>query len=298
MSQHNDNGTENSNETNARRGGVGVIRSGSHGRMLREPPQPAPNVEGYRKTSSGRFVGFDLVDPGLERGDSGQLRNVRNEQQLSRRELQARYGHHNTGERGVDSGSNRDGESAVGVATGAVEKGIDTAVGMGTDVADSARSFTEDLPDPGERRAAGGRRDNAPEGFVENLASGREADHAFVNAEAERARSGPDLFESADSQLREEERSVVREGFADATEFDVSDPDVVERVYETGWDETTPDSDRGRLDDTDVSFSEFGQAVETIEASGPRDTVGAAGAAVDELAAGRNPAETWSSDRR
>ena len=203
MPRHNQNGngTEHSNQNNPRRGDAGVIRSGSHGRMLREPPQPAQNVQGYRKASSGRFVGFDLVDPGLERRDSGRLRNVRDEQQLSRRELQARYGHHNTGERRVNSESSRTSQSALGVATEAVQTGVDTAVGFGSDLAEGARSFTEDLPEPGERRPAGGRRGNAPEGFVDNLASGREADRSFVNAEAGRGGSGPDLFDNADREF-------------------------------------------------------------------------------------------------
>ena len=64
------------------------------------------------------------------------------------------------------------------------------AVGAGVspEVQDSdpTRSFEDELIDPGERRAAGGRRGNVPQGFVDNLASGRDADIAFTSAESDR----------------------------------------------------------------------------------------------------------------
>ena len=63
----------------------------------------------------------------------------------------------------------------------------------------------------------------------------------------------------------------------DATRFDVEDPDTLADVYETGWDETTPDDDRGVLDEPGVDFETFGREVEAREQrfAGALDTTGA-----------------------
>ena len=248
MPRHNQNGngTEHSNQNNPRRGDAGVIRSGSHGRMLREPPQPAPNVEGYRKASSGRFVGFDLVDPGLERRDSGQLRNVRDEQQLSRRELRARYGHHNSGERNFDQMSEPETSD-----TPTFDRGV---------FADASRT------------------------------------------EADRGLSGPDLFESADSEFgsdesdesdREEFDRTVTVGVTPATLGDgfkiQTDDDRTDRTLGRGTevveraDEDIGLPDAGTLDSTDVVAEAeiglrdreagFGETAEVIETRETDDTI-------------------------
>ena len=121
-----------------------MLRAGSHGRMLREPPQPAPNVEGYRKASSGRFVGFDMRDPGIERDQStGQLVNTGPERAISRRELRARYGHHNTGERNFDQMSEPEPTTSDGPT---FDRGVFTDV-VRTEAA--ARGVT---PEPAERQ--------------------------------------------------------------------------------------------------------------------------------------------------
>ena len=224
MPNHSNRNRDETNSNNPRRGAAGVIRSGSHGRMLREPPEPAPNVEGYRKASSGRFVGFDLVDPGMGRSDSGQLTNTDPERQLSRRELQARYGHHNTGERRVSDDVTGATQSPVGMAADAVQSGVDTAVGLGRSVVDTTDSFTSDLPEPGERRPAGGRRGDVEAGFVDNLASGRDADIAFVSAEEDRP-SDPadqDLFQTAFDEFGVGEREPLDTQFADSASDIVS----------------------------------------------------------------------------
>ena len=228
MPNHSNRNRDETNSNNTRRGDAGVIRSGSHGRMLREPPQPAPNVEGYRKASSGRFVGFDLVDPALDRTDSGQLRNVRDEQQLSRRELRARYGHHNSGERNFDQMSEPETSDTPTFDRGVfadVSRTEAAARGVDPNPTDRRESIVADgLGGPQFNRHVGG--------FVETDRPDEETtppdiqrgEDPFVSAESERGRSGPDLFESADSQLRDEDRSVVREGFADAVEsFDEID---------------------------------------------------------------------------
>jgi hypothetical protein len=69
-------------------------------------------------------------------------------------------------------------------ATGA----LTSSFGVSPEVqeSDPTRSFEDELIDPGERRAAGGRRGNVPQGFVDNLAAGRDADLAFTEAESER----------------------------------------------------------------------------------------------------------------
>lgn len=91
--------------------------------------------------------------------------------------------------------------SAVGVfasATGVSPQVTDT---------DPTRSFQDELIDPGERRAAGGRRGNVPQGFVDNLAAGRDADLAFTEAESERGDGGPVFGE----RINSDDRSVIRE---------------------------------------------------------------------------------------
>ena len=63
----------------------------------------------------------------------------------------------------------------------------------------------------------------------------------------------------------------------DADRFDVEDPDTLADVFRTGWDETTPDDDRGVLDETGVDFDTFGREVEAREERfrGALDTEGA-----------------------
>jgi len=75
--------------------------------------------------------------------------------------------------------------------------GITSSLGVSPEVqqTDPTRSFQDELVDPGERRAAGGRRGNVPQGFVDNLASGRNADMAFTEAESQRGSGGRQTFE-------------------------------------------------------------------------------------------------------
>lgn len=79
--------------------------------------------------------------------------------------------------------------------TGSATEPLSSAFGVSPEVTDTdpTRSFEDELIDPGERRAAGGRRGNVPQGFVDNLAAGREADLAFT--EAESGRDDGDLFQ-------------------------------------------------------------------------------------------------------
>jgi hypothetical protein len=73
--------------------------------------------------------------------------------------------------------------------TGSAVGALTSSFGVSPEVQDSdpTRSFEDELIDPGERRAAGGRRGNVPQGFVDNLAAGRDADLAFTEAESKRA---------------------------------------------------------------------------------------------------------------
>ena len=72
--------------------------------------------------------------------------------------------------------------------TGSAAGAFTSSFGVSPEVqeSDPTRSFEDELIDPGERRAAGGRRGNVPQGFVDNLAAGRDADLAFTEAESER----------------------------------------------------------------------------------------------------------------
>jgi hypothetical protein len=94
----------------------------------------------------------------------------------------------------------------TGSATGA----LTSSFGVSPEVqeSDPTRSFEDELIDPGERRAAGGRRGNVPQGFVDNLAAGRDADLAFTEAESERG-GGGSVF-SPDRDEREAIRQLER----------------------------------------------------------------------------------------
>ena len=171
--------------------------------MLREPPQPAPNVDGYRKASSGRFVGFDLVDPGLTRSDDGRLQNARDEQQLSRRELRARYGHHNTGERNANRMSEPDRTTSDRpTTTEAADRGVSPEPDRGFERVETAGvtvgGFEDDqMRGEGRAPAGGALQGTTPQTVVDNFATGREADIAFVSAEEDRAPSTTQQFGEA-----------------------------------------------------------------------------------------------------
>ncbi|CAI49751.1 uncharacterized protein NP_7044A (plasmid) [Natronomonas pharaonis DSM 2160] len=68
------------------------LRAATNGRYLQEPPEPAPNAPGWRKASTGRFIGYDLVDPRAKRHpETGHIAET-DPIELSRREARARYG--------------------------------------------------------------------------------------------------------------------------------------------------------------------------------------------------------------
>ena len=178
-----------------------MLRAGSHGRMLREPPQPAPNVEGYRKASSGRFVGFDMRDPGLERDQStGQLVNTGPERAISRRELRARYGNHNTGERNFDQmteSSRVDRTPAIGeVFSAEQEIGARAA---GADISLSPEEATDGVGAVG-RGALGG--------FNPNVA-GETAPSAPIDEAPPDIQRGEDPFLEAERDRREQEAAAA-----------------------------------------------------------------------------------------
>lgn len=55
---------------------VDIIRARSHGRFLNEPPEPAPNSPGFRKPSTGRYVGSEFQSPAIGRDpETGQFVN-------------------------------------------------------------------------------------------------------------------------------------------------------------------------------------------------------------------------------
>jgi hypothetical protein len=81
--------------------------------------------------------------------------------------------------------------------TGSAVGALSSSLGVSPAVQDSdpTRSFEDELIDPGARRAAGGRRGNVPQGFVDNLAAGRDADIAFTEAESGRGESDTAEFD-------------------------------------------------------------------------------------------------------
>ena len=168
----------------------------------------------------------------------------------------------------------------TGSATGA----LTSSFGVSPEVqeSDPTRSFEDELIDPGERRAAGGRRGNVPQGFVDNLAAGRDADLAFTEAESERG---------GDSSQRFDRRvtvgitpSTLGDGFTVETDDDSADRtlgsgrEVVERAEQ---DLGLPDPDQ--LDSTDVVAeaeiglqdrdSGFGYNTEVVETRETDDTI-------------------------
>jgi hypothetical protein len=107
----------------------------------------------------------------------------------------------------------------TGSAAGPLSRSLGVSPGV-TDT-DPTRSFQDELVEPGERRAAGGRRGNVPQGFVDNLASGREADMAFTEAESRR---GGDASQQFDRTVTVGiTPSTLGDGFTIETADDIAD---------------------------------------------------------------------------
>ena len=75
---------------------VPILRATSNGRFLDDPPEPAPGAPGFRKASTGRFVGNEFEDPGIERrGDNGQFTTTSDPQRINQDEAIDRFGQDN-----------------------------------------------------------------------------------------------------------------------------------------------------------------------------------------------------------
>ena len=180
-----------------------LLRAAASGTFLDEPPEPAPDAPGYRSGSTGKFVGYGVDEHQATRAtDTGRIRDIGDPEPVPRSTLVARYGPPDGGasrrENNVAApgqGVLLDEEAETGLDSGMLAREFEQAAGVEPGGGESGRSFTEDLPDPGERRDAGGRRGTVPQGFVDNLAAGRDADLAFTESEAERGNSGPDREE-------------------------------------------------------------------------------------------------------
>ena len=189
-----------------------LLRAAASGTFLDEPPEPAPDAPGYRSGSTGKFVGYGVDEHDATRSvDTGRIRDIGKPEPVPRSTLTARYGAPDGAESLRDDddatparaannvaasgqGVILDEEATTGLDSGMLNDEIETAAGLDADLGD-ADSFTDDLPAPGERRDAGGRRGTVPQGFVDNLASGRDADIAFTEAEAERSANEPEREE-------------------------------------------------------------------------------------------------------
>lgn len=70
-----------------------ILRSESHGRFLREPPEPAPDSPGWRKASTGRYIGYGIRDPNVRRDTrTGQFHDAGDERRIPKDEQTQRYG--------------------------------------------------------------------------------------------------------------------------------------------------------------------------------------------------------------
>lgn len=161
---------------------------------------------------------------------------------------------------------------------------LSSTLGVSPEVTDTdpTRSFQDELVDPGERRAAGGRRGNVPQGFVDNLAAGRDADLAFTEAEAGR---GDDPSQQFDRTVTVGiTPSTLGDGFTIQTDDDSADrtlgsgTEVVEQA-EQNLNLPSPDE----ADSTDVVAeveiglqdrdSGFGYNTEVVETRETDDTI-------------------------
>jgi len=180
-----------------------LLRAAASGTFLDEPPEPAPDAPGYRSGSTGQFVGYGVDEHDATRSvDTGRITSIGEPEAVPRSTLTARYGAPDGAEslRDDDGAAARETnnmaasgqgiileeEAATGLDSGMLNDEIETAAGLDAGVGEADSSFTDELPAPGERRDAGGRRGTVPQGFVDNLASGRDADIAFTRAESDR----------------------------------------------------------------------------------------------------------------
>jgi len=161
--------------------------------------------------------------------------------------------------------------------------GITSSLGVSPEVqqTDPTRSFQDELVDPGERRAAGGRRGNVPQGFVDNLASGRKADQSFVKAEQERGSDTPQFDRTVTVGVTP---NTLGEGFTIQTDDDRADralgkgTSVVERVRENVG---LPDPDNAESTDVVAEAkiglqdrdSGFGYETDIVETRKSDDTI-------------------------
>lgn len=161
-----------------------VLRATAHGRLLSEPPESAPNAPGWRKASTGRFIGYGLEDPNAKRDpETGRIAEFERTDTLSQREQRARYG---DPDGGADPSTTATARSWLDdVQSAAMSRGI--AFDPDLDIDDTperagvrTRAFDDDPARAG--------RTGLPQDWIDNLASGREADIAFTRAEDERSR--------------------------------------------------------------------------------------------------------------
>ena len=175
---------------------VSVLRATAHGRLLSEPPESAPNAPGWRKASTGRFIGYGLEDPNARRDpETGQIVEFGRSDTLSEREQRARYG---DPDGGTDPSSTAGAQSWLDdVQSAAASRGV--AFDPDLDVSDGPeRAGVRTRAFDGDPAQAG--RTGLAQGWIDDLASGRDADIAFTRAEQERSRSALPSLESLEDE--------------------------------------------------------------------------------------------------
>ena len=181
-----------------------LLRAAAQGRFLDEPPQPAPDAPGYRSGSTGQLVGYAVDEHTATRStDTGRIQSIDDPQAISRSELKNRYGPPDETQslRARRPEPAADGPSLFESAVETVASGFgvspDTLSGPQpvetAGVSDS--TYERDMmADKGQRPAGGASRSGVSKGFVDDLATGRDADVSFISAEQERARPSREQF--------------------------------------------------------------------------------------------------------
>ena len=175
-----------------------MLRAAAGGRFLDEPPQPSPDAPGYRSGSTGRFVGYAIDEHDATRStNTGRITGIDSPQPVPRSELAERYGpadgaeslrdeqvareSNNTADRIFDRGNVFQNTTK----TEAVARGVDITPNEGLEPRETAGVTglsgreRDEFGGDGYTSAGGARRGNVPQGFVDNLASGKPPERAL-----------------------------------------------------------------------------------------------------------------------
>lgn len=256
-----------------------ILRAAAHGQFI-GGAGPAPRSPGYR-SNKGRYVGYEIDEHDPVRRDpaTGRIRSMAAAEPVPRPEQVERFGE-------PDSGDSAPRGREMVDPTGTMEFG--------------RMSEADEIT----ARAASADVSLAPDEVLDDVGRvGTTALGGNVLGQGERRATELDDDRPPETALQQQSQIVGGGGetpFAqDASTFDVQDPDTLADVYDTGFDQTTPDDDRGVLDETAVDFETFGREVEAREQrfAGALDTTGATMQVIEDARRG-DPAEVFGGGRR